>query len=65
MAMTEDKMDCVLMKQSIQEQISKEMEGMSPSERLAYIKWQVQKPRPVPVSYRTPTNTWCDWRVFA
>ena len=43
MAMTEDKMDCVLMKQSIQEQISKEMEGMSPAERLAYIKRQVQK----------------------
>jgi len=43
MAMTEDKMDCVLMKQSIQEQISKEMEGMSLVERLAYIKRQVQK----------------------
>jgi hypothetical protein len=31
------------MKQSIQEQISKEMAGMSPAERLAYIKRQVQK----------------------
>jgi hypothetical protein len=43
MAMTEDKIDCILMKQSIQEQISKEMAGMSPAERLAYIKQQVQK----------------------
>jgi hypothetical protein len=31
------------MKRSIQEQISKEMSGMSPAERLVYIKRQVQK----------------------
>lgn len=43
MASTADKIDCILMKQSIQEQISKEMAGMSPAERLAYIKQQVQK----------------------
>jgi hypothetical protein len=36
-------LDCVSMKRSIQEQISKEMKGMSPVERLAYIKWQVEK----------------------
>ena len=43
MASKADKIDCVLMKQSIQEQISEEMAGMSPSECLAYIKQQVQK----------------------
>ena len=36
-------LDCVSMKRSIKEQISKEMKGMSPVERLAYIKWQVEK----------------------
>jgi hypothetical protein len=36
-------LDCVSMKRSIQEQISKEMKGMTPPERLAYIKRQVQK----------------------
>ena len=35
-------LDCVSMKRSIQEQISKEMKGMSPAQRLAYIKRQVQ-----------------------
>ena len=34
--------DCVSLKYSIQEQISEEMKGMSPKERLAYIKRQVQ-----------------------
>jgi hypothetical protein len=42
-ASTADKIDCILMKRSIQEQISKEMSGMSPAERLVYIKRQVQK----------------------
>jgi hypothetical protein len=36
-------LDCVSMKRSIQEQISKEMKGMTTKERLAYIKRQVQK----------------------
>jgi hypothetical protein len=36
-------LDCVSMKRSIQEQISKEMKGMSPAQRLAYIKRQVQQ----------------------
>jgi hypothetical protein len=35
--------DCVSMKRSIQEQISKEMKGMTTKERLAYIRRQVQK----------------------
>ena len=36
-------LDCVSMKHSIQEQLSKEMKGMPVKERLAYIKRQVQK----------------------
>jgi len=36
-------LDCVAMKHSIQEQLSKEMKGMSAKERLRYIKRQVQQ----------------------
>ena len=36
-------LDCVAMKHSIQEQLAKEMKGMSAKERLRYIKQQVQK----------------------
>jgi hypothetical protein len=36
-----DKFDSVSMKRSIQEQLSKEMKGMPPAARLAYIKRQV------------------------
>jgi hypothetical protein len=36
-------LDSVLMKRSIQEQLSKEMKGMSPATRLAYIKRQVDE----------------------
>jgi hypothetical protein len=36
-------LDGVLMKRSIQEQLSREMKGMSPSERLAYIRRQVEE----------------------
>jgi hypothetical protein len=36
-------LDSVLMKRSIQEQLSKEMKGMSPAARLAYIKRQVDQ----------------------
>lgn len=36
-------LDCVSMKHAIQEQISKEMKGMTTKERLAFIKQQVQK----------------------
>jgi hypothetical protein len=35
--------DCVAMKHSIQEQLAKEMKGMSTKERLRYIKRQVQQ----------------------
>ena len=36
-------LDCVAMKHSIQEQLAKEMKGMSAKERLRYIKQQVQQ----------------------
>ena len=36
-------LDCVAMKHAIQEQLSKEMKGMSAKERLRYIKQQVQQ----------------------
>jgi len=36
-------LDCVLMKRSIQEQMSQEMKDMSTAERLAYIRRQVQE----------------------
>ena len=36
-------LDCVAMKHSIQEQLAKEMKGMSAKERLRYIKRQVQQ----------------------
>jgi hypothetical protein len=36
-------LDSVLMKRSIQEQLSKEMKDMSATERLAYIKRQVEE----------------------
>jgi len=36
-------LDSVLMKRSIQEQLSKEMKRMSPATRLAYIKRQVDE----------------------
>ncbi len=36
-------LDCVAMKHAIQEQLAKEMEGMSAKERLRYIKRQVQQ----------------------
>jgi len=35
--------DSVLMKRSIQEQLAKEMKGMSPAARLAFIKRQVDE----------------------
>jgi hypothetical protein len=36
-------LDCVAMKHSIQEQLAKEMKGMSAKERVRYIKQQVQQ----------------------
>ena len=36
-------LDCVAMKRSIQEQLAKEMKGMSAKERLRYIRQQVQQ----------------------
>jgi len=36
-------LDSVIMKRSIHEQLSKEMKGMSPASRLAYIKRQVDE----------------------
>ncbi len=36
-------LDCVAMKHSIQEQLAKEMKGMTAKERMQYIKRQVQQ----------------------
>ena len=35
--------DCIAMKRRIQEEIAREMEGMTPRERLAYLREQVRK----------------------